>query len=541
MVTLVLGSSSAKTTSPLMEPKCLRQTLIPGASSLFSDFLYHFERVAPFFRHAPFHPDSFSNAAKEITYPEDRRAGVVRALRLLNPGSPNLDRLAKPGTVAVVTGQQVGLFSGPAYTVYKAVTAAKAARYLTDSGTEAVPVFWLATEDHDLEEIAHAWVFDEALTPSRLTAEASMTGGPVGQIVPTDLPLPALREALGALPFAADVVALVERSYQPGSGFGSAFHTLLREILSELDLIYLDPLLPELRHISAAFLSGVVERVPELSHDLLARNLDLTRAGYHAQVNFESDSSLLFLIDGGKRVPLRFRDGRFKSKDKEYSAADLELRAIDLSPNALLRPVMQDFLLPTVVYVGGPAEVAYMAQAQVIYDKLLGTTPVIFPRNSFTLLDPRSEKLLRRYSLHLPELFETPVAVEERIASTLVPEDVLAHFEQVESTASSLFVGLRADLEQFDPTLKAAAKKAEAKILYQFERLRRKAAREALRRNERAHQEALYLMNLIYPQKHLQERFYSILPFLAKFGLDLPTRLLEEATLTCPDHMVREF
>jgi uncharacterized protein YllA (UPF0747 family) len=131
--------------------------------------------------------------------------------------------------------------------------------------------------------------------------------------------------------------------------------------------------------------------------------------------------------------------------------------------------------------------------------------------------------------------------VEERIAATLVPEDVLAHFEQVQSRASSLFVGLRADLEHFDPTLKEAAKKSEAKILYQFERLRRKAAREALRRNERAHQEAVYLTNLIYPHKHLQERFYSILPFLAKFGLDLPGRLLAEASLNCPDHMVREF
>ncbi len=524
-----------------MEPKCLRQTLIPGTSALFSDFLYHFQAVAPYFRHAPFDPASFATASAEVNYPDHRRAAVAGALHLLNGGSPNLARLAKPGTVAVVTGQQVGLFSGPAYTVYKAVTAAKAARHLTESGIEAVPVFWLATEDHDLEEIAHSWVFDEALTPGRLEAEAVRTGGPVGKIVPTDLPLAALSEALGALPFAADVVAMVERSYRPGVGFGPAFHSLLREILAELDLIYLDPLLPELRQVSAGFLAGVVERVPELSRDLLERNRALTGAGYHAQVNFESDSSLLFLIENGKRLPLRFRDGRFKSKDTEYRCGELQARAADLSPNALLRPVMQDFLVPTAVYVGGPAEVAYMAQAQVIYEKLLGTMPVIFPRNSFTLLDARGDKLLRRYGLHLPDLFETPVSVEERIATTLVPEDVLVHLEQVQSTVSSLFVGLRADLEQFDPTLKAAAKKSEAKILYQFERLRRKAAREAMRRNERAHQEAIYLINLIYPQKHLQERFYSILPFLARFGLDLPLRLLEEASLTCPDHMVREF
>lgn len=524
-----------------MEPKCLRQTLIPGTSALYSDFLYHFEAVAPYFRHAPFDPGSFAAAAEEIRYPESRRADVVRALRLLNGDSPNLNRLAQPGTVAVVTGQQVGLFSGPAYTIYKAVTAAKAARELTESGIEAVAVFWLATEDHDLEEIAHAWVFDEALIPARLEAEATLTGGPVGRIVPADLPIAALREALGALPFAADVVAMVERNYRPGVGFGAAFHGLLREILAELDLIYLDPLLPELRSISAGFLSDVVERVPELSDDLLERNESLAKAGYHAQVNFESDSSLLFLLENGKRQPLRLREGKFKSKDGEYAAADLRERAVDLSPNALLRPVMQDYLLPTAVYVGGPAEVAYMAQAQVIYEKLLGTMPVIFPRNGFTLLDARGEKLLRRYNLHLPDLFETPVNVEERIATTLVPEDVLAHFEQVQATASSLFVGLRADLEQFDPTLKAAARKSEAKILYQFERLRRKAGREALRRNERAHQEAAYLMNLIYPQKHLQERFYSILPFLAKFGLDLPARLMAEASLTCPDHMVRDI
>ena len=128
-----------------MEPACIKHTEIPHTSKLFSDFQYHFDRVARFYKHAPGDPSAYADAAREIQFPDDRRRALVAALRARNGDSDSLERLAKPGTVAVVTGQQVGLFSGPAYTIYKALTAARLAEQLSERGITAVPIFWLAT------------------------------------------------------------------------------------------------------------------------------------------------------------------------------------------------------------------------------------------------------------------------------------------------------------------------------------------------------------------------------------------------------------
>jgi bacillithiol biosynthesis cysteine-adding enzyme BshC len=523
-----------------MESSCVRQNLIPGTSKLFEDFLYHFDRVSRFYSHCFSDPNALLGFVSQIQYPESRRVQLIAALREQNDDSEALETLAQPDTVAVVTGQQVGLFSGPAYTIFKALTAVRLAAHLKGQGISAVPVFWLATEDHDLAEVDHAWVFNQDATPSRVAVTNSVVnGGPVGDVVLNELPWAELRNALGDLPFAEDVIQRLKSAYQPGVTFGLAFRRFLQDVLRGFGLLYLDPLSPAIRQIAAPFLADAVARVPELIDGLRQRNADLLAAGYHAQVQVEEDSSLLFLLNEGKRTAIRWNEGRFTSRDRSYSVADLQALADRLSPNALLRPVMQDFLLPTASYIGGPSEIAYMAQAEVLYDRLLGRMPVIFPRNSFTLLDARATKLLDRYGLHLPDVLDHQERVKSRIAKRLVPEDLSEQFQSLLSSTEHALVDLRAKLGRFDPTLESASKKSTAKILYQMERLSQKTAREALRRDERASQEASYLIDLIYPHRHLQERLYSIVPFLAKYGPDLPERLLGLTQLACPDHMVR--
>lgn len=525
-----------------MESSCVRQTSIPGTSKLFGDFLYHFDRVNDFF---PWHFGNFEDlveSAQTINFPQNRRSQIVRALRKQNPDSAALDQLEKPGTVAVVTGQQVGLLSGPCYTVFKALSAVRVAAHLTRQGTPAVPVFWLATEDHDLAEVDHAWLFDQDGTPVKITAEGgSVAGSPVGNVEISQLDLGEISKAIGGFPFASPVIERIEKHYCPGTTFGRAFHDLVRDILGGFDLIYLDPLEPQIRQICAPFLSEVVGRVPELIAELNQRSAELERRGYHAQVHLDKNASLLFSLEGGKRVALKYKDGRFTSKDRSFDAGELAEHAANLSPNALLRPVMQDYLLPTVSYVGGPAEVAYMAQSQVLYQRLLGRMPVIYPRHSFTLLDARAAKLLDRYGIHVPELLDSQDRVKAAIASKLVPHDLRSELAALRSGLTSSLTAVREKLLRFDPTLAAATDKSIAKISYQLDKLAAKTARETMHRDQRAATDAQYLSNLIYPQRHLQERFYSILPFLAKHGLDLPQRIYEETTLSCPDHMLRTF
>ncbi|MBV8809587.1 MAG: bacillithiol biosynthesis cysteine-adding enzyme BshC [Acidobacteriaceae bacterium] len=523
-----------------MEPSCVRHNLIPGTSRLFEDFLYDFDRVAPFYSHPFSNFEEFIAEAKALNYPADRRTRLVSALREQDGQSAGLSKLAEPATVAVVTGQQVGLFSGPAYTIFKALTAVKLAAELEQHGVPAVPVFWLATQDHDIAEVDHAWVFNEQLTPTRISVANTVAGGgPVGEVELRDLPLEELRRALGELPFADEVTQRLTCAYQSRASFGSAFRVFLKDLLGRFGLLFVDPLKPAMRELSAPFLAGVVPRVAELVSRLQNRNKELTDAGYHNQVHVEDETSLLFLLSEGKRTALRFKDGKFAWKDRQLDACELKAMATDLSPNALLRPVMQDYLLPTVSYVGGPAEIAYLAQSQVLYQELLGRMPVIFPRNSFTLLDARATKLMNRYGLHLTDLLDFQEHVKGRIAARLVPAGLVEHLEELERSTSAALEDAQDSLAKFDPTLQSAAKKSSAKILYQIHRLSEKTARETLRRDERAAQGAEYLINLIYPHRRLQERFYSIVPFLAKYGLDLPDRLLAMTQTQCPDHTVR--
>jgi len=527
-----------------METVCLRHTEIPHTTRLFSDFQYHFDRLARFYGHNPADPASYATAARDVAFPADRRAQLVTALRARNGDSPSLDLLARPETVAVVTGQQVGLFSGPAYTVYKALTAARLAKQLTSQGVAAVPIFWLATEDHDFAEVNHSFVFDADHRPIQLsvgdalTAERSAAERPVGTIPIANAPLAELRAALAGFPHGVEVAAIVAEAYQPGATFGAAFQALLERLLSKLGLLFIDPLDESIRKMAAPVLRDVLRDGDAVQKKLLERNRELDAAGYHAQVHVEQKTSLVFLLDGGRRITLRRQNGDYISKERRYSAAELIDLAEHLSPNALLRPVVQDYILPTVAYVGGPAELAYMAQSQVLYDGLLHRMPVMLARSAFTLLDARSNKLMNRYALTVPSFFHGEDAVRERIAGQLVPPALASEFAGTQRKIAESLDHLRADLTTFDATLAAAADHSRSKILYQLSKLERKTARETLRRNQRAESEATYLSNLIFPHKHLQERLYSILPFVAQHGLDIMSSLCDNIHLDCPDHKV---
>jgi len=520
-----------------MECSCVRHTDVPGTSKLYADLIYHFDRVADLYPCRPNDMPSLVRAAL-FEFPDDRRAALVKALTPLNPGNPSLAVLGEPGTVAVVTGQQVGLFSGPAYTIYKALTAVRTARELTAQGVPAVPVFWLASEDHDFAEVDHAWVFGADYRPVKIRLNGvEQTGSrPAGGRALADVPIEPLRCALSGLPFADDAVAIVERAYKQGETMGSAFGRIVADLFAPWGLLLIDPLHQAVREIGAPLMREAVERMPELVEAVMARSAELVNRGYHAQVLVDRNSSLAFLIENGERLALRRSNGYYTALHHKWSAGEVAQRGLDLSPNALLRPVVQDYILPTAAYIGGPAELAYLAQSQVLYAKLTGRQPAALPRVSFTLVDERTHKRMVRYGLSPADLFHGEQALHDRIAARLVPESLRARLEQTKAAFTSALEALRGDLDQFDVSLAGALATNRRKIEYQVDKITRKTANQIMMRDEQATRDARSLNGLVFPDKHPQERLYSIVPFLAKFGPGLVEELYSAVRLECPDH-----
>ncbi len=522
-----------------MESHCIRHTEIPGTSRLFADYQYHFDRVSRFYPNDPHTLAGFERAAAAIDYPLERRAALVKALRRTNGPSRTLDLLARPGTVAVVTGQQIGLYTGPAYSIYKALTAIRLAAHLSESGIPAVPVFWLATEDHDFAEVDHCHIFSEEWRPMRLwTAAKGGAKQPVGTRTLVDPPNEALAKALAAQPYGEQGAALAGQAYRSGATLGEAFGELLRGLLAPYDLLYLDPLDAEIRAIAAPFLRSALDAAPSLNAKLRERGRELEAAGYHAQVLIEPETSLLFRLEADRRVALRYREGRYSAGDREYSREELADAPERLSPNAVLRPVMQDYLLPTVAYAGGPSETAYLAQAEVIYRDLLGRMPVAVARSGFTVIPAAAEERMRKFGLTLPALLRPAADVRELASKALVPPGLIDEYAEARQQQRELLKRLETLTLAFDPTLAKALRRSEAKMGYQLAKMERKIEREALRRDQRALAQIESLLGLLYPERHLQERYYSYVSLYAAHGPELVETLYANVHLDCRDHKV---
>lgn len=522
-----------------MQSHCLRHDRLPGSSRLLRDYVYQFDKLAAFYTHAPYDPEALRQAAAAIAFPAERRAAIAAALETQNPGSTLLEQLRKPGTVVVATGQQVGYLGGPAYTIYKALTAIRVAESLCESGIPAVPLFWLASEDHDLAEVDHAWVFNGQRHPLRYQAEkGTESNSPVGSRLAPPLRRDELAAAFAHLPFGEQMVDLAAEAYSEGRTYTEAFRFIVERTLGRHRVLFLNPLDPAIRALSAPLLAKAVEGFSELSAQVHERTRELEAAGYDAQVHLESDSSFFFVLEDNERLNLKSRNGSFVNGKRSWSGADLAAIAAQVSPNALLRPVLQDYLLPTACLVGGPAEIAYLAQSAPLYAQLLGRQPVFLPRNGFTLIDDSAARQMDRYGLNLPEFFIPESEFEERLARTRIPSELIAKMESAVSHVSGHLDELRRDLLAFDPTLAAASERSHKRVLYQFQKLERKTAREIGRREERIRDDARYLRGLVYPEKHPQERLYAFLPFLAAHGTGLVDVIYESIHENCPDHHV---
>src|SRR5438445_9444698 len=467
-----------------MDFRALSLRQVPHQPKLFLDYLDHFEKVKSFYVHPPA-MTAVTRAARKLDYPDDRRAEVTSILRgqniALGAGTEALSNLGhlEKGAVAVVSGQQVGLFSGPAYAIYKALTAVQIAEEMTRGGIPAVPVFWMATEDHDLDEVRHATWFDQGELVRFELPAAAETGRPVGRIPLGAQIEPLVQEAAEMLANqGSDLLAqyLLE-SYQPQETYGSAFSKLFARLFAQHGLILMDPLDDGLHKVAAPLYQHALAERDIVNEKLLQRGKDLDRAGFDAQVKVTARSTLLFRMDEGGRQVVTASADKFLSGQRTWEREELvhrtHIEPEEFSPNALFRPVVQDYLLPTAAYIAGPAEIAYFAQSEVVYRHLLGRMPVILPRAGFTLVDAKADKLLRRYGLSVEDVWAGSQGLRHKMERQSVPGSLSKTFERNQKQIAKMLTQLGKQIQKLDPTLKGTVERSRKRIEYHIDKLRR--------------------------------------------------------------------
>ncbi|GAC1635882.1 MAG: bacillithiol biosynthesis cysteine-adding enzyme BshC [Candidatus Acidiferrum sp.] len=514
-----------------MQCRALAFRELPHQPPLHLAFLDDFQKVSSFYAHESTLENAATLAAS-LHYPQSRRSSVAAALREQNEsfgtGTAALQNIRRleAGAVAVVTGQQVGLFGGPAYAFYKALSAIEAVRLLAKNGVEAVPVFWLATEDHDLDEVRHTTFFHDG---KLVKFELPVRSAPPGPVGPQKLG-PQIAEMVRAAtlmfggPAAGELASLLRTSYTPEDTYASSFGKLFAGLFDRYGLILLDPLDARLHRLAEPVLRQAAEDRNALNDGLMTRNKDLDRAGFGPQVKVTGRSTALFYLGSGGREVIRSTGAQFQADTHSWSsqelAAAISATPEAFSPNALLRPVMQDFLLPTVAYVGGPSEIAYFAQSTVLYDGILHRQPVFLSRAGFTLVDSKAQRLLQQYGMSVEDVWAGAQTVRKKLGAANVPANLGKKLEKDAKQIRKLLDSWNDPISKIDPSLKTTLEKAQRKIAYQTEKLRQKAGWARDKKTNVLADHAEFLSNQLYPNKALQSRELNFLPLLSRWGME---------------------
>ena len=543
-----------------MKAHCLPFSQIPQTTRLFSDFLSYSPAIRPFYPRSPFFAEWMKEESSKISYDGSRREKVAAILERQNKNFgassktlANIHRL-RQGAATVVTGQQVGLFGGPMFAIYKALTAVKLAEEASAGGVDAVPIFWLATYDHDLAEVNHVSIpAPDGNLQVLTTVSHDVPGAPVSA-VHFSKEIAGVVEQAASLLGDSEATQLLRDCYRPGETLGGAFARLYARIFAEWGVILLDASDAELASIAAPIYRAAIERSADLMASLIERGKALESAGYHQQVKVTESSVLLFTTRNGARTPIHragegasahfVLDGGAAAQEK-LSQADL-IRQIDespeqFSPNVLLRPVVEDYLLPTLAYTGGAAETAYFAQAGAVYEALAGRVTPILPRFSATIVEPKMQRLLEKHEISLTDVFEGPESLRREIAAKSLPGDLLAAFDQAKQSFDSNFSVLKEKLEKLDRTLVDAAETSRSKMQHQLEKLYAQAGRAETQKSEVVSRHADQLSEGLYPDKGLQERGIGGIYFLAKYGQELLHELYGAIHSDCHDHQILEL
>ena len=525
----------------------------PGIRRLAAEYISNFDVLRPFFAGNPSDDGAWQALIAARKRPDRAPAAIGRIVGAQQRarGAPEsaieaAARLDDPRSVAVVTGQQAGLFGGPLYTLLKAVSAIRLARHVERVfGVPGVPVFWVDAEDHDLDEIRTCGVLDadQAFTTVALTV-AAPPGTPAAAVRLGREIEPALDALAAALPetdFTAGVLGDLRRAYANGSGLVTAFATWIEQLLGRHGLVVFDSADPAAKPLAADLFAREIATAGTSTSLARAAGGRLRDAGFHAQVEPPANGVSLFLQDGDRRA-IRTDGDRLRAGDEALDRTAwldrLRADAASFSPNVLLRPIVQDRLFPTVCYVAGPNELAYLAQLKPVYAHFGVPMPLVAPRLSATLVDPAVMKFLRRTEIALATLQPQDESALNRLLGAQLPAAVEQALDAAGETIRDRMAAVAAAVAEVDPTLTGAAESTRGRMERDLGNLQNKVVQAAKRRHQTLRRQFTRAQSQIFPHGSAQERAIGGICFLNRYGDTLVDRLLSDTTLDTSRHWV---
>jgi len=526
----------------------------PWIKRLAGDYAFEYARVADFFAGDPADGAAWRDAitrAQRHPRQRDAVADLVLAQQRTRTASANAlaaaERLRDPETVAIVTGQQAGLFGGPLFTLLKALTVLRLAeRTAAEHGVPTVAVFWIDAEDHDWNEVKTCGVLDGEHNLVRIALDDPPAAGegPVAGVRLDDSASAAtamLASTLPATEFSAALLEAVRLAYTPGAGMAEAFGTWLESLLGPRGLVVFDSSDPAAKPLVSALFAREIEHAGETSRLAAAAGAALTARGYHAQVTPQEGHAALFHLDGG-RASIRVEDGRLlvgqSASTTEAMLERARTRPAEFSPNVLLRPLVQDTLFPTCCFVAGPNELGYLAQLRDIYAAFGVPMPLIHQRASATILDANAMRFLGRQELSLESLRAQDEGELNRLLKAQIPQEVDVSIDAAGRALAERMDALATAVSKLDATLDAAARSTLGRMQDDLKKLQGKILQAVKRKDETLRRQFMHAQAQAFPGGHPQERDIGFVYFLNKYGNGLVDRLCEEMPLDHGRHWV---
>ncbi len=533
---------------------------IPNQSKLFVDFQNDHKNVQKFYPSKNIKLNEFSNEV--LTNYQINRKRLCEILKTENEryeagekAFENIEKLRENDCLAVLTGQQAGLFSGAVYSIYKALSAIKLAEDLSDQGIKAVPVFWIASEDHDFAEISKTIIPDseENLSEIAYVPKNQDESVPIGFINIDENITDSINKFIEALPkteFTDELRKLLAESYRTNKSFSDSFGKLLAQLFKDYGLIFVSPMNKDLRELCSPIYIEAIRNANQINENLLTRNDEISSLNYHSQVLVEADFFPFFYIDENQsRNALRLEKntGKIISQNGKYEFTKDQLLEIaenfpdNLSPNALMRPIVQDFVFPTLCYFGGGAEIAYFAQNSVIYEILKRPKTPIRHRSSFSIIPGKNRRTLDKFELEFKDLFQGKQKILAEIIENHLNPNTAKLFEETENTINSQLDRLDKNLQRIEPTLADNLANRRKKIIWHVGTLRKKFHRAETLKNSVINRQLESVFTNCLPKDVLQERHLNYFYFYNLYGENLIKWLYEAVDADETGHQIIIF